>query len=42
MPDTLSRHLALELGEAQQDVEGQPTHRHGRVEALGSGARWKL
>ena len=33
--DALRRHLALELGEGQQDVEGQAPHGGGGVEALG-------
>ena len=32
--DALGRHLALELGEGQQDVQRQPPHRRGRVERL--------
>jgi hypothetical protein len=32
--DALGRHLALELGEAEQDVQRQPPHRRGRVERL--------
>jgi hypothetical protein len=35
--DALRRHLAFELGERQQDVEGEPSHRSGGVEALGDG-----
>ena len=33
--DALADHLALELGEGQQDVERQPAHRGGGVEGLG-------
>mgnify|MGYP000156228615 CR=1 FL=1 len=33
--DALSRHLALKLGEAEQDVQRQPPHRRRRVERLG-------
>ena len=33
--DALGRHLALELGEGEQDVERQPAHGGGGVEALG-------
>ena len=32
VPDTLSDHFALELSEAQQDVECEPSHRRGGVE----------
>ena len=32
--DALGRHLPLELGERQQDVQRQPPHRRGRVERL--------
>ena len=32
--DALADHLALELGEAEQDVERQPAHRRRRVELL--------
>jgi hypothetical protein len=35
--DALSRHLALELSEREQDVQRQPAHRRGRVEALRDG-----
>ena len=35
--DALADHLALELGEAEQDVERQPAHRRRRVELLGDG-----
>jgi len=31
VPDPLGRDLALELGEREQDVEGQPAHRGGRT-----------
>ena len=33
--DALADHLALELGEGEQDVERQPPHRGGGVERLG-------
>ena len=33
--DPLADHLALELGEREQDVERQPAHRRRRVELLG-------
>ena len=33
--DPLADHLALELGEAEQDVERQPAHAGGGVELLG-------
>ena len=32
--DALGRHLAFELGEREQDVQRQPAHGRGRVEAL--------
>jgi hypothetical protein len=35
--DPLADDLTLELGEAQQDVQGQAAHRMGRVELLGNG-----
>ncbi len=35
--DALAGDLALELGEGQQDVEGQPAHRGGGIELLGDG-----
>ncbi len=35
VPDPLADHLALELGEGEQHVEGQPAHRGGGVERLG-------
>ena len=35
--DALADHLALKLGEGQQDIERQPTHRARRVERLGHG-----
>ena len=35
VPDALADHLALELGEAEQDVERQPPHRGRGVELLG-------
>src|SRR5438874_1199253 len=35
--DALPGHLALELGEREQDIEGQPPHRCGGIELLGDG-----
>ena len=35
--DALGCDLALELGEGQQDVQRQPTHRRGGIERLGDG-----
>src|SRR6266699_1747461 len=35
--DALARQLALKLGEREQDIEGQPTHRGGGIELLGDG-----
>ena len=35
VPDALARELALELGEGEQDMEGEPSHRGGGVERLG-------
>ena len=35
--DALARDLALELGERQQNVQGQPSHRGRRIERLGDG-----
>ena len=32
--DALGRHLALELGEREQDVQRQPDHGRGRIEGL--------
>ena len=37
VPDALAGDLALELGEGQQHIERQPTHRGGGVERLGDG-----
>jgi hypothetical protein len=35
VPDAFCRDLPLELGEGQQDIEGEPSHRGGGVELLG-------
>ncbi len=34
--DPLARHLALELGEGQQDIERQASHRARGIELLGN------
>jgi len=35
--DSLTRHFALELGEREQHIEGQPPHRSSSVKLLGNG-----